>query len=141
MLCSPYGTIAYVAGAALGGLGGMILGTVFATILVRLCIVPYAFTRAVAKIYWELLSGRRKLPDSSTHAERRQLYAATIVVFAVAMMVLAGASLFGSEAQRSRAPATAVIASTTCVAGLFILKVHHRRHRPRGLKSSEESDE
>jgi hypothetical protein len=140
-LCRVYGTLACVGGAVAGGFGGMIAGMVIATILVRVCIVPYAFARVVARIYWELLTGRRKLPDRSTQAERRQLYIAIVIVFAAALAAMAATYLFGSDAQRSRVPPATLAALVTCVTGFLILRAHHRRHRTRSVNGGKESHE
>jgi hypothetical protein len=138
MLCSGRGTLACVGGATGGSFVGLIAGTLLVTLLWYPCCLAYAFLRAVAQIYWELLTGRRKLPSSSTRSERRQLLIFIVLVFAVAMTVLAGVYLFGSDAQRARLLWAAVAIFTTCAVGLLILNVHHRRHPARGATGQEE---
>jgi len=123
-LCSAYGTFASIGGAVGGGFVGMIVGTLFGYV----SLIAYAFARAVAKVYWEVLTGRLKFPSSSTKAERRYLFVFLSFVFVVSMIISVYLDYFGSKAQRSRSFGCAVAMVGTYVVGLLILHVHYRRH-------------
>lgn len=138
LLCRTYGTLAHIGGAVTGGCAGMIVGALFVTILIPASLIPYAFVRAVATVYWELLTGRRKLPTSSTHAERRGLFVAIAMVFAAALAALAMMYLFGADTQRSNLLPAALGAFITCLLGVLVLKAHHRRHPARSNDEGEE---
>jgi ABC-type amino acid transport system permease subunit len=133
VLGSGHGTIAYVAAAVGGGFVGVIVGTLFG----HLCCIGYSFARATARVYWEVLTGRRKLPVTSTKSERRHLLTFIGFVFLVSMAVLGGIYLFGSEAQRSRLLWVAVAICGTCIIGLVLLSAHHRHMPPREAHEKE----
>jgi len=126
ILCRSHGTLAEVAGAVGGGIGGMVIGTLFGYVS---CIV-YAFARALAKIYWEVLTGRRKLPSISSTpvTHRRRLLAFIAIICIVAELLLATIYFVGSEAERSRVPIAAVCVFGVCLVGLLILVVRYHLH-------------
>ncbi len=127
MLASRRGTLAYVGAGLAGGLAGMLVGA----LLGQLAGIAYAFLRAAAKIYWELLTGRRKLPTDSTSSERHWVFVIIGSAFAIAVIIMAGVYFFGSEAQRARLFGCAAAITATCLLGVLILKAHHRRHPAR----------
>jgi len=127
MLGSGHGTLGYIAGAVCGGFVGMVVGTLSGTLLWYPCCIAYAFTRAAGKIYWQVLTGRRKLPTTSTKSERRHLFIFIGLVFVGSMMALGSVYLFGSETQRFRLLWIAVAICGTCIIGVALLATHHRR--------------
>ena len=126
MLGSGHGTLGYVGGAVGGGFVGMIVGALAG----HLFSIGYAFARAVAKIYWEVLTGRRKLPTTSTKSQRRHLFIFVGFVFVGSMVVLESIYLFGSEIQRSHLLWGAVAICGTCIVGVVLLGAHHRHMPP-----------
>ena len=126
VFCRSHGMLAEVGGAIGGGVVGLFAGA----LLVFPIYMAYALARILAKIYWEVLTGRCKLPSmsSTTKAQRRRLLGFIAVIFVVSEILLAGIYFFGSEAQRSRVVGVAVLIFGTCVVGLLSLVVQYRRH-------------
>ncbi len=97
-----------------------------------------ALLRAIGKIYWDVLTGRRKLPSSSTASERRYVFIFVGFALAVAVIIMVGVYFLGTDAQRSRLLMTALAILATCLVGVLILRAHHRRHPPGKVEDEEE---
>lgn len=134
MLASGRGAWAYAGGTVGGGLVGMLVGA----LLGEACWLAGAFLRAVGKIYWEVLTGRRKLPSNSTASERRYVFIFIGFALAVAVIIMIGVYFLGTDAQRSRLLTSGVGILATCVVGVLILRAHHRRHPPEKVDDEEE---
>ena len=123
VLCRSYGMLAEVGGVIGGGVVGLFTGALLVFPIFMAC----ALVGILAKIYWEVLTGRRKLP-STTKAQRRRVLGLIAAIFIVSEILLAGIYLTGSDAQRSRVPVAAEWAFGISLIGLLILVVHYRRH-------------
>jgi hypothetical protein len=123
VLCRSHGMLAEVGGAIGGGGVGLFAGALLVFPISMAC----ALVWILAKIYWEVLTGRRKLP-STTKAQRRRVLVLIAVIFVVSEILLAGIYFTGSDTQRSRVPVAAGWAFGISLIGLLILVVHYRRH-------------
>jgi len=128
VLCRSHGTLAEVGGAVGGGVAGLFTGV----LLVFPISIAWGLARILARIYWEVLTGRRKLPSmrSQTKAHRRRVLGLIAGIFAVSAMVWAGIYFMGSDEQRSRVPRAAGWAFGISLIGLLALVVQYRRHPP-----------
>jgi hypothetical protein len=126
VLCRSHGMLAEVGGAVGGGIVGLFAGT----LLVFPICMAYALARILAKIYWEVLSGRRKLPSmsSGTKAHRWRVLVLIVTIIIASEILLAGIYFTGSDVQRSRVPKAAGWAFGIGLSGLLILMALYRRH-------------
>jgi heme/copper-type cytochrome/quinol oxidase subunit 3 len=136
ILCHSYGVLAEIVGAVGGGFVGMIVGTLFGYV----SFIIYAFIRSVAKIYWELFIGRRKLPSlsSTTKLQRRRLLVFVTMILVVSAVIFAGIYFLGSDEQRSRMPLCAGLVFGTGFIGVLILLAMYHRYPAR--KEDDEDD-
>jgi hypothetical protein len=122
ILCNSHGVPAEIAGAIAGGTIGFFAG------------IALVFLRAVAgllaKNFWEILTGRRKLPPISETPEshRRRLLGFIIIICVLAELILAGIYFDGTPAQHSRAPFAAALIFAASVIALLLLTAFYRRH-------------
>ena len=133
LLFSGQGTFGYGGGAVGGGFAGMRLGVFVG----HFCHVVYAFARAIAIVYWEVLTGRRKLPSTSTASERRHLTLFIGIVFAVSLAILGSYYLFGSVDQRTRTVWCAGGICLTYAIGHALLSAHYRHTPPADVTGEE----
>jgi hypothetical protein len=130
VLCKSLGLLAEVGGAIGGGVVGLFAGA--------LLVFPISFAYGLARIYWEVLTGRRKLPSmsSQTKAHRRMMFKLMAVIFMVTAVLWTGLYFVEPDAVRSRLLGAVVPLLGTFFMGLLLLIVAYRRHPPR--KDSEE---
>jgi hypothetical protein len=129
VLCRSHGMLAEVGGAIGGGVVGLFAGA----LLVFPISLAYGLARILAKIYWEVLTGRRKLPSmsSQTKAHRRRVLGFIVAVIIASEILLAVIYFTGSDAQRSRVVGAAEWAFGIGLIGLLILVVLYRRNPAR----------
>jgi hypothetical protein len=126
VLCRSHGMLAEVGGVIGGGVVGLFTGALLVFPIFMACALVGILAK-ISKIYWEVLTGRRKLP-STTKAQRRRVLGLIAAIFVVSEILLAGIYLTGSDKQRSRVPVAAGWAFGISLIGLLILVVHYRRH-------------
>lgn len=121
LLCKPYGLLAETGGAIAGGIAGLFVG------------IGLAFVPILGKVYWEVLTGRRKLPsdDSTSVAHRRGMYKLIAAPFIVSVPLLVSLYFTGSDAVRARVLASILPLFGTTLIGLLFLMMTYRRHPPR----------
>jgi len=126
VLCKSHGILAAIGGAIGGGIVGLFAGALLVLSIWFAC----AFAWMLAKLYWEVLTGRRKLSNITKTPEthRRRLLGFIAVVCIVDEMILAGVYFAGTDAQRLLVPAAAVCVLGVGLIGLIILAVRYHRH-------------
>jgi hypothetical protein len=129
VLCKSHGVLAEVGGVVGGGIVGLFAGALLVFPIAMACGLAWI----LARIYWEVLTGRRKLPDisSTTKPQRRRVIGIIMGVFVVSAIIFAAIYFKGSDAQRSRVFGAAGWAYGLSLIGLLILLVRYRRHPPR----------
>ncbi|MDB6016644.1 MAG: hypothetical protein JWR19_1133 [Pedosphaera sp.] len=136
VLCHSHGMLAEVGGAVGGGVIGLFVGY-FATFPTFLL---FALLYAIARIYWELLTGRRKLPglSSTTQSQRRRMILLITAILIISAAIWIGLYFTGSAALRARVPRFAALSLGLSFTGLFILLAMYRRHPARNVTDKNE---
>jgi Na+/proline symporter len=113
-----------------GAIGGGVVGLFAGALLVFPISMACALIGILAKIYWEVLTGRRKLPSmsSQTKAHRRMMFKLMAVIFMVTAALWASLYFAGPDAVRSRLLLAVAPLLGTFFIGLLILIVAYRRH-------------
>lgn len=126
MLCRSHGILAEVGGAIGGGIVGLFAGALLVFPISMACVL----VGILAKIYWEVLTGRRKLPSvrNSTKSHRQRVLLLIAVILIVFSCIMGGIYFTDSDAQRSRVLALAVPAFGLSFIGLLILVATYRRY-------------
>jgi hypothetical protein len=129
VLCKPYGMLAEAGGALGGSMAGLLAGT----LLGISSVVIYAFARATAQIYWELLTGQRRLPSTSstTVAHRRRVLGFIAVILVASAVFWTGLYFATSEEQRLHILWFAALMFGLSAIGLFILMAAYRHYPAR----------
>jgi hypothetical protein len=129
VLCKSHGMLAEVGGAIGGGIVGLFVGALLVFPISMACALAWI----LAKIYWEVLTGRRKLPSvsSSTKSHRQRVLMLIAMILIVFSCVMGGIYFAGSDVQRSRVLALAMPAFGLSFIGLFILVATYRRYPAR----------
>jgi len=122
MLCRTHGVLAETGGAICGGIVGLFAG-------IGLGFVQ-PVVKILARVYWEVLTGRRKLPSisSTPETQRRRLLGFVAMLCVVAELLLAVIYFAGTDAQQSRVLMAAVCVFGVCLIGWLILARQYRRH-------------
>jgi hypothetical protein len=119
MLFGSHGWLAAVAGAA-----GMGLGVLFC----------FVFGRVLGLIYWEVLTGRRKLPKTrdGTPAQRKRTVKFLAAIFIVSSAIWAGLYFRAADAERARVVRLAELCFGACLVLVIALLTVWRWHPARG---------
>jgi MFS family permease len=128
VLCKSHGMLAEIGGAIGGGVVGLFAGA----LLVFPISFAYGLAMILARIYWEVLTGRRKLPSmsSQTKVHRRMMFKLMAVIFMVTAALWTGLYFAEPDAIRSRLLWAVAPLLGTFFIGLLILIVAYRRYPP-----------
>jgi len=126
LFCKSHGMLAEVGGAVGGGVVGLFAGAFLVFPISFVC----ALAGILAKIYWEVLTGRRKLPSvrNSTKPHRQRVLLLIAVILVVFSCIMGGIYFTGSDVQRSRVLTLAMPAFGLSFIGLLILVATYRRY-------------
>ena len=133
MLCRSHGRLAEVAGAV----GAGIIGFVFGPGIALAAVIFWVFARILAKIYWEVLTGRRKLPRvrDGTTAHRKRMLKVLATIFIVSGVIWIGLYFRASVAERPRVLRLAGVCFGACLVLVMTLLAVWWRIPARGDES------